>query len=199
MIRTRFSPSPTGMIHLGNARTALFNALFAAKNQGAFLLRIEDTDQSRSAHQFTDLLQDDLQWLGIHWQEGPGVNGPHGPYWQSRRNAIYVHYYQQLEAAERAYPCFCTDQELALNRKIQLSRGQAPRYPGTCRGLGKEEVARRMAEGKTPALRFRVPTQTSITFVDLVKGPQHFNSDDMGDFIIRRADGSSSFLFCNAK
>lgn len=198
MIRTRFSPSPTGMIHLGNARAALFSALFAAKNQGAFILRIEDTDQSRSEHQFTDLLQDDLQWLGIHWQEGPGVNGPHGPYWQSKRHEIYVRYYQQLEAARRAYPCFCTDQELALNRKIQLSRGQAPRYPGTCRGLAQEEVAKRIAEGKMPALRFRVSTQTSIEFIDLVKGPQHFNSDDIGDFIIRRADGSSSFLFCNA-
>jgi len=198
MIRTRFSPSPTGMIHLGNARAALFSALFAAKNQGAFLLRIEDTDQSRSEHQFTDSLQDDLQWLGIHWQEGPGVNGPHGPYWQSQRHEIYMRYYQQLEAAERAYPCFCTDQELALNRKIQLSRGQAPRYPGTCRGLAKEKVVKYMAEGKAPALRFRVPVQTLIEFVDLVKGPQRFNSDDIGDFIIRRADGSSSFLFCNA-
>lgn len=198
MIRTRFSPSPTGMIHLGNARAALFSALFAAKNQGAFLLRIEDTDQSRSEHQFTDLLQDDLQWLGIQWQEGPGVKGLHGPYWQSQRHEIYARYYQQLAAAERAYPCFCTDQELTLNRKIQLSRGQAPRYPGTCRGLAKEEVAKYLAAGKVPALRFRVPLQTSIEFVDLVKGPQHFNSDDMGDFIIRRADGSSSFLFCNA-
>lgn len=198
MIRTRFSPSPTGMIHLGNARAALFSALFAAKNQGAFLLRIEDTDQSRSEQQFTDLLQDDLQWLGIEWQEGPGVNGPHGPYWQSQRHEIYARYYQQLVAAERAYPCFCTDQELALNRKIQLSRGQAPRYPGACRGLAKEEIASYVAAGKVSALRFRVPTQTAIEFVDLVKGLQHFNSDDIGDFIIRRADGSSSFLFCNA-
>jgi len=198
MIRTRFSPSPTGLIHLGNARAALFSALFAVKNKGAFVLRIEDTDQSRSEHQYTELLQDDLQWLGIHWQEGPGINGPHGPYWQSKRHEIYARYYQQLEELGRAYPCFCTDHELALNRKIQLSRGQAPRYPGTCRGLSKEEVAKRIAEGKMPALRFRVPTQTMVEFVDLVKGPQHFNSDDIGDFIIRRADGNSSFMFCNA-
>jgi glutamyl-tRNA synthetase len=198
IIRTRFSPSPTGMIHLGNARAALFSALFSVKNHGAFILRIEDTDQSRSEHQFTELLQDDLQWLGIHWQEGPGVNGPHAPYWQSKRYDIYAHYYQQLEELGRAYPCFCTDQELALNRKIQLSRGQAPRYPGTCRALSKEDIAKRIAEGKTPALRFRVPTQTVIEFVDLVKGTQRFNSDDIGDFIIRRADGNSSFMFCNA-
>lgn len=198
MIRTRFSPSPTGLIHLGNARAALFSSLFAVKNKGAFVLRIEDTDQSRSEHQYTELLQDDLKWLGIHWQEGPGVNGPHGPYWQSKRHEIYARYYQQLEELGRAYPCFCTDHELALNRKIQLSRGQAPRYPGTCRGLSKEEVAKRIALGKMPALRFRVPTQTMVEFVDLVKGPQHFNSDDIGDFIIRRADGTSSFMFCNA-
>jgi glutamyl-tRNA synthetase len=186
------------MIHLGNVRAALFSALFAKKNQGAFILRIEDTDQSRSEHQFTELLQDDLQWLGIHWQEGPSVEGPHGPYWQSKRHAIYKRYYQQLEEAGRAYPCFCTDQELALNRKIQLSRGQAPRYAGTCLGLAKEEIAKRIAEGKTPALRFRVPAHTFIEFVDLVKETQRFNSDDIGDFIIRRADGSSSFMFCNA-
>lgn len=198
MIRTRFSPSPTGLIHLGNARAALFSALFAVKNKGAFVLRIEDTDQSRSEHQYTELLQDDLHWLGIQWQEGPGVNGPHGPYWQSKRYEIYAQYYNQLETMGRAYPCFCTDHELALNRKIQLSRGQAPRYPGTCRGLSKEEVAKRIAEGKMPALRFRVPTQTMVEFVDLVKGPQRFNSDDIGDFIIRRADGHSSFMFCNA-
>jgi glutamyl-tRNA synthetase len=186
------------MLHLGNVRAALFSSLFSTKNQGAFILRIEDTDQSRSEGQFTELLQDDLQWLGIRWQEGPKVNGPHGPYWQSERNHIYADHYNQLEESGRAYPCFCTDQELQLNRKIQLSRGQAPRYPGTCRGLTKEEIARRIAEGKKPALRFRVPVQTLIEFADLVKGPQRFNSDDIGDFIIRRADGSSSFMFCNA-
>ncbi len=198
MIRTRFSPSPTGLIHLGNARAALFSALYAAKNKGTFILRIEDTDQSRSEHQYTELLQDDLRWLGIHWQEGPGVNGPYTPYWQSKRHEIYARYYQKLEEMELAYPCFCTDHELALNRKIQLSRGQAPRYPGTCRKLSKEEIGKRILEGKTPALRFRVPVQTLVEFVDLVKGPQRFNSDDIGDFIIRRADGSSSFMFCNA-
>jgi glutamyl-tRNA synthetase len=186
------------LIHLGNARAALFSALFAIKNQGVFILRIEDTDQSRSEHQFTDLLQDDLKWLGVHWQEGPQVEGPQGPYWQSKRHEIYSHYYRQLEETGHAYSCFCTDQELALNRKIQLSRGQAPRYAGTCRGLSKEEVAKRIAEGRMPALRFQVPPHTPIQFVDLVKGPQHFNSDDIGDFIIRRADGSSSFMFCNA-
>ncbi len=198
MVRTRFSPSPTGLLHLGNVRAALLSALFAEKNQGTFILRIEDTDQTRSEDKFADLLQEDLHWLGIHWQEGPGVEGPNGPYWQSQRHAIYARYYQQLEESGRAYPCFCTDQALALNRKVQLSRGQAPRYPGTCQKLSKEEVNQRIAAGEVPTLRFRVPLQTMIEFIDLIKGPQHFNSDDIGDFIIRRADGGSSFMFCNA-
>ncbi len=198
MIRTRFSPSPTGMLHIGNVRTALFSALFAANQKGAFLLRIEDTDATRSEQKYVDILQDDLNWLGIFWQEGPTVGGPHQPYYQSQRHAIYDKYYRELVQKNLVYPCFCTDQELALNRKIQLSRGQAPRYPGTCRKLTKEEVERRLAQGLTATLRFQVPLKMTIEFDDLVKGVQRFNSDDIGDFIIRRADGSSSFLFSNA-
>jgi glutamyl-tRNA synthetase len=198
MIRTRFSPSPTGMLHIGNARAALFSDLFAAKEQGAFLLRIEDTDLVRSDQKYTEMLEEDLHWLGLHWQEGPGVGGPHQPYWQSQRHDIYDQYYKELENKGLAYACFCTDQELALNRKIQLSRGQAPRYSGTCRKLSKEEIEKRIAGGAKPALRFHVPPQTVIEFTDLVKGVQRFNSDDIGDFIIRRAEGTASFMFCNA-
>ncbi len=198
MIRTRFSPSPTGILHLGNARTALFSALYAAKEKGIFVLRIEDTDQARSEHKYTELLQDDLHWLGVNWQEGPDVGGQYGPYSQSQRHALYEQYYDELKTKGLAYPCFCTDQELALNRKIQLSRGQAPRYPGTCLKLTQEEIAKRIAEGKKPALRFRVPEKKVIEFVDLVKGLQKFNSNDIGDFIIRRAEGTASFLFSNA-
>ena len=198
MIRTRFSPSPTGLLHLGNARAALFSALYATHAHGVFLLRIEDTDAARSDEKFTEVLLNDLHWLGLEWQEGAGVGGPHGPYWQSQRREIYNRYYQKLEDEKRAYPCFCTDQELALNRKIQLSRGQAPRYPGTCRKLSAEDVQKRITVGDLPALRFRVPENAVIEFIDTVKGPQKFNSDDIGDFIIRRADGSSSFMFCNA-
>ncbi len=198
MIKTRFSPSPTGLIHLGNSRAALFSALYAKKAKGHFILRIEDTDAARSELKYAEILQEDLKWLGIHWQEGPGVEGPHAPYWQSERHGIYDSYYKQLEENNLAYPCFCTEQELALNRKIQLSRGQPPRYPGTCLGLSKEQVAAKLAEGKKPALRFHVPVKKAIDFVDLVKGPQHFNSSDIGDFIIRRAEGTASFMFCNA-
>ena len=198
MTRTRFSPSPTGMMHIGNARAALFSALFATKNEGVFILRIEDTDVVRSDQKYTEMLQDDLHWLGINWQEGPGVGGQYQPYWQSQRADIYNRYYQELEERKLAYPCFCSDQELALNRKIQLSRGQAPRYPGTCRKLTAADVQARLAKGMKPALRFEVPKSTVIEFEDLVKGLQRFNSDDIGDFIIRRADGTSSFMFSNA-
>lgn len=197
-IRTRFSPSPTGRIHLGNARAALFSALFAAKHAGHFILRIEDTDAIRSEERHVESLQQDLQWLGIHWQEGPGVDGPYGPYWQSQRQPIYVKYYAILEEKKLIYPCFCTDQELLLARKIQLSRGQAPRYSGTCRKLSKEDVEKRLARDEKPAWRFIVPQHRKIEFVDIVKGPQQFQSDDIGDFIVRRADGTAPFLFCNA-
>jgi glutamyl-tRNA synthetase len=198
MIKTRFSPSPTGMLHLGNVRTALFSALYATQTQGHFILRIEDTDALRSEHKYAEILQDDLKWLGLDWQEGPGIGGPHGPYWQSERREVYAQYYQRLEDNNLAYPCFCSEQELALSRKLQLSRGKPPRYAGTCSALTKAEVIDKINNGQTPALRFRVPTNTIIEFVDLAKGPQRFNSDDIGDFIIRRAEGTASFMFCNA-
>jgi len=186
------------MLHLGNARAALFSALYAKKEQGIFLLRIEDTDVSRSDEKYIDILQNDLIWLGLHWQEGPGKDGGNGPYWQSHRQKIYDSYYQQLETQNRAYPCFCTEQELAIHRKLQQSRGQPPRYSGLCRKLTKEQIAARLVAGEKPALRFLVPEHAVIEFMDLVKGSQHFKSDYIGDFIIRRADGTSSFMFCNA-
>lgn len=196
-VRTRFSPSPTGRIHLGNARAALFSELYAAKHQGVFILRIEDTDVARSEEQYTELLQTDLQWLDIHWQEGPGVGGEYGPYWESQRQPIYDRFYQILENKNLVYPCFCTDQELLLARKRQLSRGQPPRYAGTCRKLSAAEIEERIQSGKNPAWRFKIPQDEIISFVDVVKGPQQFKSDDIGDFIVRRADGTAPFLFCN--
>jgi len=198
MTRTRFSPSPTGLLHLGNARTALFAALYAAHEKGVFILRIEDTDVVRSEQRYSDILQDDMHWLGINWQEGPGVDGAYGPYWQSQRQKIYDKYFHELEQKGLVYPCFCTEQELLLARKLQLARKQPPRYSGVCRGLSAEEVKQRIAQGIKPTMRFHVPEKTKIEYVDLVKGPQKFKSDDIGDFIIRRADGSAPFLFCNA-
>jgi nondiscriminating glutamyl-tRNA synthetase len=197
-VRTRFAPSPTGLIHIGNARAALFSALFAKQADGAFILRVEDTDAARSELKYVDILKEDLQWLGVEWQEGLGKDGGYGPYWQSQRHEIYLRYYEKLVAENLTYPCFCSEEELALERKLQLARGQAPRYKGTCRSLSAEEIEKQLAEGLKPTLRFRVPSRTIILFEDLVKGHQSFNSDDIGDFIIRRADGSASFMFCNA-
>ncbi len=197
-VRTRFAPSPTGQLHLGNARTALYSALYAKKDEGVFILRIEDTDVLRSDLQFVESLKQDLEWLGVHWQEGLAVDGPYGPYWQSQRHDIYVRYYEQLISENLTYPCFCSDEELMLERKLQLSRGQAPRYRGTCRSLTANEIEERLASGLRPTLRFRVPQGAEIAFDDIVKGPQSFKSDDIGDFIIRRADGTASFMFCNA-
>lgn len=189
-MKTRFCPSPTGFIHLGNARTALFNALAAKAVQGKLLLRIEDTDKARSSLECAEQLMQDLRWLGLDWQEGP--------FWQSKRQAIYDNYYDQLLANHRAYYCFCNETQLALNRKRQLSLGQPPRYPGTCRHLSADEVEAKLAEDLKPTLRFKLSPTESIEFDDLVRGKQVFAAGDMGDFIIRRADGSASFMFCNA-
>jgi nondiscriminating glutamyl-tRNA synthetase len=185
-------------MHIGNARTALFNFLVAQSMQGVFLLRIEDTDQARSEYTFAEELMADLNWLGISWQEGPNIEGPHAPYWQSQRQEVYEAYYEKLIERDLAYPCFCSDDELNLQRKIQISRGQPPRYSGVCRKLAPEQVRARLKEGEPATLRFSVPQQAEIIFDDLVRGRQVFLSQNLGDFIIRRADGTASFLFCNA-
>ena len=197
-MKTRFCPSPTGYMHLGNARTALFSALASHKEQGIFLLRIEDTDQTRSEEQYVSALLDDLSWMGLNWDEGPGVGGDHAPYWQSQRQAIYDKYYETLISKNLAYPCYCSDEQLQLNRKVQRSRGQAPRYPGTCRHLTADDRAAKEAAGIKPTLRFALPQNNMVTFTDLVKGEQRFLTDDIGDFVIRRADGTSPFMYCNA-
>lgn len=197
-VKARFCPSPTGMLHLGNVRTALFNWLFSQHYEGSMLLRIEDTDRERSDERYTEALMDDLQWLGINWQEGVGAGGELGPYHQSKRQAIYNDYYDRLEAMKLAYPCFCTEEELTLMRRIQRSQGKPPRYSGKCRQLSEEEVQQKLAEGLKPTLRFRVPENEAVEFEDLVKGAQRILTDDISDFIIRRADGTPPFMFCNA-
>ena len=163
-----------------------------------FLVRIEDTDQERSKDEFTNALLEDLHWLGLDWQEGPEVGGPAAPYFQSQRQPIYDQYYHALEASGRAYPCFCSEAELTLMRKVQVASGTAPRYSGTCRSLSADEIAAKLAAGLKPTLRFRIPEHETISFKDLVHGEQNFKSNDIGDFIIRRGDGTSPFMFCNA-
>lgn len=197
-MKTRFAPSPTGLIHFGNVRTALFNVLLARSKDGSFLLRIEDTDPERSKKEFERSLINDLKWLGLNWQEGVGITGPHEPYHQADRQSIYNNYYKMLEDKSLAYPCFCTEEQLALSRKLQRARGIAPRYAGTCRHLSKEEVDKKLADGLKPTLRFRVPDDEVVEFEDFVKGKQSFKAGDIGDFIIRRSNGLPSFMFCNA-
>ncbi len=197
-LKTRFAPSPTGYIHLGNARTALFSALLARKGDGVFLLRIEDTDLERSRSEYVEALQQDLQWLGLPWQEGPGADRGNGPYFQSERARLYADFYNRLEASGQAYPCFCTPQELEMSRKAQRAAGRPPRYSGKCANLNAEEVQARLAAGLKSTLRFRVPGDRRIVFEDLVRGEQRFEGSDIGDFIIRRADGTPAFFFCNA-
>jgi nondiscriminating glutamyl-tRNA synthetase len=195
---TRFAPSPTGELHLGNARTALFNFLLARHQRGRFLLRIEDTDMERSREQHTDALIADLRWLGIDWDAGPDREDAQGPYRQSQRGAFYAQYFERLEQKGAVYPCFCSQLDLEVSRRAQLAAGRPPRYAGTCRDLSVEMREKKRREGLAPTTRFRVPTGRRIEFVDFVHGPQSFSSDDIGDFVVRRADGSAAFFFCNA-
>lgn len=197
-VRTRFAPSPSGLLHLGNVRTALFSWLLAKRHGGVFILRIEDTDKARSDSNLVSGITEDLRWLGLTWQEGPDCGGDYGPYVQSERQVIYDEFYQRLELEGLAYPCFCTDAQLALSRKTQLSAGLPPRYAGTCSSLTLKEIQKKQREGLRPTLRFRVPRDETINFTDGVKGEQQFATNIIGDFIIRRADGTPSFLFCNA-
>lgn len=196
--RARFAPSPTGELHLGNARTALFAWLYARSRGGTFVLRIEDTDEARSSRAHEAAMLDVLRWLGLDWDEGPDVGGAHAPYRQSERHTHYAEHLARLETASRVYPCFCSAEQLALERAAQRAAGRAPRYAGTCARLAPAAAAARRARGERAALRFRVEPGQRIAFDDLVRGPQHFASDDIGDFILRRANGSGAFLLMNA-
>jgi nondiscriminating glutamyl-tRNA synthetase len=195
---TRFAPSPSGELHLGNMRTALFNYLLALKHGGHMVLRVEDTDAARTKEAFVTALCTDLTWMGLAWEEGPDRPGPHGPYRQSQRNTIYQRYFELLEREALAYPCYCSPLELDLSRRAQLASGRPPRYAGTCRELSAAERQARLERGIKPTLRFRVPSGQRIAFDDLVHGPQSFLSDDIGDFIIRREDGTAAFFYSNA-
>jgi len=196
--KTRFAPSPTGLLHLGNMRTALFNFLLAQQKQGIFLLRLEDTDAMRGHEKYARALEEDLHWLGLNWTEGPNVGGTLGPYAQSERGSIYSKYFAKLESLKLAYPCFCSEHELAIARKTALAAHRPPRYSGKCRQLTPEDVQTRRAQGQPATLRFRVEDNQRIEFDDKVRGAQVFQTDDIGDFIIRRSDGTPAFFFCNA-
>jgi glutamyl-tRNA synthetase len=199
MVTTRFAPSPTGRLHLGNARTALFNWLLAKQAGGRFVLRLEDTDAARSTAEFAAACMADLRWLGLEWDAGPEGGGePQGPYRQSERTAIYGGLVARLREAGQVYECYCSQVELAVSRKRQLEAGRPPRYLGTCRHLSAEQRAAQVAAGRLPTLRFRVPEGGSVSFTDLVRGPQLSAAAEIGDFVIARGDGSAAFFFANA-
>ncbi len=195
---TRFAPSPTGALHPGNARTALFSFLFARGRGGRFILRIEDTDRERGSDDFVAAQIADLEWLGIDWDAGPDRDDGRGPYRQSERGELYGTLFERLEREGHAYPCYCTPTELEVARKTQQAAGQPPRYAGTCRELDSIARAERAASGRSAALRFRIPASETIRFDDLVRGPQVVESAALGDFVVRRADGGAVFFFCNA-
>ena len=196
--KSRFAPSPTGLLHLGNVRTALFNALLARRHDGVFLLRIEDTDAMRGHEKYAQALEEDLRWLGLDWQEGPGKGGAQAPYAQSERGPVYAGHFAALERGGHAYPCFCSEHELEIARKTAIAAGRPPRYSGRCRLLTAEEIAQRRAAGRPATLRFHVAEGASIEFEDRVRGRQSFSTTDIGDFVIRRSDGSPAFFFSNA-
>jgi glutamyl-tRNA synthetase len=194
-MRVRFAPSPTGQLHVGNARTALFNWLLAHGKEGTFVLRIEDTDAERSTRESEAGILEDLRWLGLEWDEGPDVGGPHGPYRQSERLHLYDSYANELLASDNAYYCFCPAAKLEADRQADLAVGRAPRYHGTCRSLPRSEAQRRIDEGERPVIRFQVPTSGEIRFQDLVRGEVVFNLDVIGDFVLVRSDGRPQYNF----
>lgn len=185
MIRVRFAPSPTGPLHVGGSRTALFNYLFAKKNKGKFVLRIEDTDTQRSEQKWTDEILEQLKWLGIQWDEGPDIDGDFGPYKQSQRLDIYEKYLKILLEEKKAYYCFCTEEELESKRQEQMSRGVAPKYDGTCTHLSEAEVEKNMAEGKSCVIRFKVENK-KVKFNDLIRGEVEFDAGLLGDVVIAK-------------
>jgi len=204
-VRTRIAPSPTGPLHIGIARTALFNYLFTKKNQGSFILRIEDTDVERSKSEFEKDALESLKWLGIEWDEGPApisqkgieelpisnsqfpkkYNGDFGPYRQSERREIYKKYLKKLLAEGRAYYCFCSEEELEAQKQYQLSIGEAPRYSGKCADLSEEEVKKCLANGKKSVIRFKIKPKI-VEFEDLIRGEIKFDTSLMGDIVVAK-------------
>jgi nondiscriminating glutamyl-tRNA synthetase len=195
--RVRFAPSPTGHLHIGNVRTAILNWLFAKNTNGKFILRIEDTDIERSADEYTKQICEDLRWLGLIWDEGPDVGGPHKYYRQSERLDIYKQYAQKLIKEGKAYYCFCTPEELEEMRKESLSKGETIKYNQKCLHLTEEQKNEYLAQGRKPAIRFKVPSQ-EIMYDDLVKGELLFDSENIGDFVIMRGEGIPTYNFAAA-
>jgi nondiscriminating glutamyl-tRNA synthetase len=197
-VRVRYAPSPTGHLHIGNARTALFNYLFARSQNGKFIIRIEDTDKKRNIAGGEESQLKYLKWLGMDWDESVDVGGEYGPYRQSERNDIYTKFYNELLEKDLAYKCYCTEEELEAEREGQIARGENPSYSGKHSNLTEEERHAFEAEGREPSIRFRVPKGKEIKFHDMVKGDVSFESDGIGDFVIVKKDGTPTYNFAVA-
>ncbi|MFI2858845.1 glutamate--tRNA ligase [Paenibacillus sp. JSM ZJ436] len=197
-VRVRYAPSPTGHLHIGNARTALFNYLFARKHGGKFIIRIEDTDVKRNVAGGEESQLKYLKWLGVQWDESVDVGGDYGPYRQTERLDLYRTYWQDLLDRGLAYYCYCTEEELEQEREEQMARGETPRYSGKHRNLTEEQRAGFEAEGRVPSIRFRVPDERIYTWDDMVKGTISFNSKETGDFVIVKKDGIPTYNFAVA-
>jgi len=198
-VRVRYAPSPTGHLHIGNARTALFNYLFARNQGGKFIIRIEDTDKKRNIAGGEESQLKYLKWLGMDWDESVDVGGEYGPYRQSERNDIYAKYYQELLEKGHAYKCYCTEEELEAEREAQAEKNEMSGYSGKCRNLTAEERAKLESEGRQPSIRFLVPEGRVYTFDDMVKGSVSFESDGIGgDFVIVKKDGTPTYNFAVA-
>lgn len=194
-MRVRFAPSPSGFLHVGNARTALFNWLLARRHGGTFILRIEDTDAQRTMAESVAGILLDLRWLGLDWDEGPDVGGAHGPYRQSERLELYRTHAQRMLDRRQAYYCFCSSDQLEAERQAARAAGWAVQYSGRCRAVSPQDAAARVARGEAAALRFRVPERGDVSFVDPVRGLVTFHTGVIGDPVVLRADGFPAYNF----
>jgi len=194
-IRVRFAPSPTGYLHIGGARTALYNWLFAKANKGTFILRIEDTDRTRSTEEAVKAILDGLEWLGINWDEGPDVGGEFGPYFQTERLKTYTEWVNKLLKEGKAYHCFCTPEELAEQRRVAAEKKEAPKYNAKCRKLSKADAEKQLKAGKVPVIRFRLPEKGVTTVHDLIRGDVNFANEVLDDFVIIKSDGFPTYNF----
>jgi nondiscriminating glutamyl-tRNA synthetase len=194
-MRVRFAPSPTGQLHVGNARTALFNWLLARGKGGTFILRIEDTDFERSTKASEQAILDDLRWMGLNWDEGVEAGGDRGPYRQAERLPLYAEYTERLLQEGKGYYCFCSAETLDAQRKAQLAASLPPKYAGTCRDIPREEAMRRRSAGASAVVRMRVPENREVTFHDVVRGPVTFHTEVIGDPVLVRSDNIPAYNF----
>ncbi len=194
-VRVRFAPSPTGFLHVGGARTALFNWLFARNQGGKFILRIEDTDLERSTEESYQAIIDAMKWLGLDWDEGPIVGGDYGPYAQSERRDLYREWAQRLLQEGKAYYCFCSSEMLTGMREEQKKQGKDPKYDGRCKLLLPDEVGHRIAEGQPHVIRFKMPQEGETVVHDIVRGDVTFNNTQLDDFVIIKSDGYPTYNF----